>query len=122
MNTVGLPEADTGGTANPEHGGASPLSDSILLKRLEGKIKAQARELKHLKEVLQRKNRELDAMYFVWCDGGCKGGVNRWNSHEVTEGVVSIAEQNTKRLRRWFETVQYRKRLASQANPDSEGK
>ena len=123
MNNVGLPEADTGGAANPDHGGASPLLHSILLKRLEGRIKAQARELTYIKEVLQRKNRELDAMYWVWCDGGCPGGVNRWHKEKiVTEGVVEIAERNTMRLRRWWETVKARKCLAPQSETEGEPK
>lgn len=56
-----------------------------------------------LQETLMRKNRELDALHYVWCDGGCDGGVHRWVDDEVTEELVTRAERNTKRLRAWLE-------------------
>jgi hypothetical protein len=52
--------------------------------------------------VLRRKNLELDALHFVWCDGGCADGVHRWDHGVLTEAIVAEAERNTARLRRWW--------------------
>ena len=59
-------------------------------------------EVAHLNGVLHRKNVALDAMNWVWCDGGCHGGVNRYTPGELTEEMVIAAERNTKRLRAWY--------------------
>ena len=58
------------------------------------------------------KNLELDALYHVWCDGGCKGGALRFTGGHrgpITEEIVKMAEENTRRLRRWWDN----QRLAS---------
>jgi hypothetical protein len=59
---------------------------------------------------LERKNRQLDALHLVWCDGGCPRGVHRYQDDDVlvTEELVAAAERNTKRLRRWYEAVKFR--------------
>lgn len=62
---------------------------------------SQSRELAHLNDVLARKNRELDALHYVWCSGACEGGTHRYGG-ELTEEIVVEAERNTRRLReRW---------------------
>lgn len=79
------------------------------LERLKAKNRAQAWEITHLTEVLVRKNLDLDALGFVWCDGGCTSGVHRFSPEMVlTADMVLRAEQNTKRLRSWYETVRWR--------------
>ena len=60
-------------------------------------------EVKQLNAVLARKNRELDALHYVWCSGGCDGGVNRFMPGQLTEDVVIAAERNTARLRGWYD-------------------
>jgi len=75
---------------------------------LEKKIAKQAQELAILNKALAEKNRELDAMHYVWCDGGCQGGVHRYTKEALTEDVVERAERNTKRLRTWLENRKYR--------------
>lgn len=61
------------------------------------------RQLKDAVRNNRERNLELDALHYVWCDGGCKGGVHRWSDGEVTEELVQLAERNTARLRSWFE-------------------
>jgi hypothetical protein len=78
------------------------------IRNLEGKISRQAQELTQLNESLRQKNIDLDAMHFVWCDGGCFDGVHRHTEGEVTEEIVKCAEINVKRLREWFENRAYR--------------
>jgi hypothetical protein len=75
-------------------------------------IHKQRRELAQLNEALRLKNRELDSMHYVWCDGGCGGGVHRFepmNGVPLTEEIVKAAEANTRRLRSWFVNAQARK-------------
>lgn len=67
-------------------------------------------EIREMQLVLERKNRELDALHYVWCNGGCDGGTHRWTENTVTEEVVLEAERNTKRLREWFDNNQYKLR------------
>lgn len=50
-----------------------------------------------------RRNRQLDALHLVWCNGGCETGVHRWTDETVTEELVREAERNTARLRAWWE-------------------
>ena len=69
-------------------------------------IKALRREITHLNEVLHRKNIMLSALQFVWCKGGCLGGVHG----EVNEEVVLAAEKNTHRLRTWWKNKQFKAR------------
>lgn len=78
-------------------------------------------ELKHLYAVLNKKNIALDAMYWVWCDGGCEGGVNRYIPSELTEEIVAAAERNTRRMRKWLTNRIFREEWnkMSQAEKDA---
>ncbi len=60
-------------------------------------------QITYLQQTLERKNKELDALTYVWCSGGCEGGAARYTDDEITEEIVALAERNTKRLRAWFE-------------------
>lgn len=84
------------------------VSDELAALRV--KVKQQAVEITHLSRVLERKNRQLDALHLVWCDGACSGGVHRWQDSDVlvTEELVKLAERNTKRLRTWYDGVKFR--------------
>ncbi|MCK9371492.1 hypothetical protein M0R04_16380 [Candidatus Dojkabacteria bacterium] len=82
------------------------------IRELEQKIRSQRLELTRQEVALKQKSIALDAMYWVWCDGGCTGGVNRYDSvPPLTEEIVQTAERNTDRLRRWYNTVTFRKRM-----------
>jgi hypothetical protein len=72
------------------------------------KIRTQAADIRFAQEAAERRNRDLDALHLVWCDGGCPSGVHRWTDLIVTEEVVEAAERNTLRLRRWYESVRHR--------------
>lgn len=66
-------------------------------------------EVRHLQEVLHRKNVALDALHWVWCDGGCAGGVHRWSDNtELSEDLVLTAERNTARMRRWLNNTAFK--------------
>lgn len=43
------------------------------------------------RESLTKKNRELDAMHWIWCSGGCKGGAHRFTDFNLTEEVINEA-------------------------------
>ena len=92
------------------------MSDvTVVLEMLKNRIvelEAENRELRRqitIKDAsLERKNRELDALHFVWCSGGCEGGVHRWQDVPLTEDIVVEAERNTRRLREWWESSRAR--------------
>jgi len=80
-----------------------PPPDKDLVAMLWEKVKRLQREVRTFNEICGLRNVELDALHYVWCNGGCEGGVNR---HEgtaaLTEEIVQTAEKNTQRLRQWF--------------------
>jgi hypothetical protein len=84
--------------------------EKALRTDTETDIRELRRQLGIQQEALRKKNLQLDAMHFVWCDGGCRSGVHRWpcNEERVTEEVVAQAERNTLRLRSWFTNRQWR--------------
>lgn len=84
-----------------------PMDDELT--RLREKVRLQKAELARLNDVLHTKNIELDAMHYVWCDGGCDKGVHRWIDGEITEAHVDIAERQAKRLRAWYRNRVFRK-------------
>lgn len=63
-----------------------------------------------LQEKLRAKNVALDALHWVWCDGGCAGGTHRHTPVELTEEMVLVAERNTRRLRSWYQNHQFKER------------
>jgi hypothetical protein len=106
-----------GGSLAPEM--AVRLALSILdvagetrdIAELREKVRRQAAVIRQQQLVLERKNRELDALHYVWCDGGCERGVHRWSDALVTRELVEAAERNTRRLRGWYRIVEFRLKL-----------
>lgn len=85
--------------------------DEDELRVLKDQVAHLKGEVTWLNQVLHRKNLDLDALHFVWCDGGCPGGVHRFASDQdvrLTEEMIERAERNTKRLRSWWNTVKWR--------------
>lgn len=78
-------------------------AEAIRIARLRYRITV-------LEAAVRRKNTELDALHFVWCSGGCLGGIHRHVPGAVTEELVTTAERNTARLRTWFTNAQHRAR------------
>ena len=72
------------------------------------KIKRQRREIRGMQLALERKNKELDALHFVWCSGGCRGGMHRFNDIELTDEIVEESIRNTNRLVTWHVNKKYR--------------
>ena len=68
----------------------------------------QAANIRRMQLSLERRNRELDALHYVWCTGGCQGGVHRWTDELITREVVEHAERQAQRLRTWYQNVEYR--------------
>lgn len=82
------------------------LADRV--KRLEGRIAEQRHQLEILNEVAKARVAQLSAMWWVWCSGGCSGGVDQKKTGPLTEEIVRLAERNTKRLRLWYEHAKQR--------------
>lgn len=53
-----------------------------------------------LQKCLEEKNKELDALGYVWCDGGCRGGAYRYTSGRLTADMVERARRNVERMER----------------------
>lgn len=61
-----------------------------------------------MQESLQEKNKELDAMYYVWCSGGCGGGVARYGTKKPTAEQVDRIIRNTERLASWYGNAEFK--------------
>lgn len=73
------------------------------------------RELSYAQDNNHKRNVELDTLHYVWCNGGCAGGVHRFGEHpELTEEIVAAAERNTKRLRQWLSNHEGRIKYAAE--------
>lgn len=75
-------------------------------EQLQERIRVLKREVRIQQESLERKNKALTALHYVWCNGGCECMVG-----EITEEVVAAGELNTKRLRTWFENKKFKTRF-----------
>lgn len=79
------------------------------LENLKERNRQQGRQITMLQDLLRKKNLELDALHFVWCDGACPQGIHRFsNDVRLTEEMIQMAERNTRRMRRWYNTVKWR--------------
>jgi len=79
------------------------------IQQLEKKIETQKRELATLNECLRLKNRDLDAMHYVWCSGGCETGTHRYHKEHLTKELVQLAKYHTNRLITHFNNQEFRK-------------
>lgn len=86
-------------------------AQALEIQRLSKKVANQAREITTMRECLEEKNRELDAMHYVWCDGSCERGVHRYTPGELTQDLVERAVRNVDRLCRKFLGRAYRARI-----------
>jgi len=84
---------------------------------LENKLSSLKWQIREKDEALHRKNLALDAYHHVWCNGGCAGGVHRFDKAPLTEDIVLAAERNTRRLREYYNNLVFRagwKRLSEE--------
>lgn len=77
------------------------------IEELRAKCKRQAEEIHYKNLSLHEKNLALDALHFVWCDGGCASGVHRYTDEPLTEEIVLQAEYQALRLRRKFNGMRW---------------
>lgn len=85
------------------------MSDNIETENLHKKIKSLKREIHLMQEQAYRRNLELDALHYVWCDGGCPKGVHRYGEHPpLTKEIVKEAQRSVKRLTQWYNNSEFR--------------
>lgn len=66
-------------------------------------IRDLRREIDNMRVAAERRNRQLDALGVVWCDGGCDGGMHRYSpDREVTAQQVADLVVNAGRAVDWF--------------------
>lgn len=84
---------------------AIEVASNEEVKRLKSKVEELKRQLTSQRENNEKRNRELDALHYVWCSGGCDRGVHRYDGNfgDITEEVVVAGERQVARLREWFE-------------------
>jgi hypothetical protein len=69
------------------------------------------RQLRNATENNALRNKQLDALHMVWCDGGCNGGMHRYTDKLTPDEVldaVAVAEANIVRMKRWAAAAAYR--------------
>ena len=72
-------------------------------------LAATKAELAHAQYNNRTRNLELDGLHYVWCDGGCRGGIHRFGEHPpLTQEMVELAVRNTNRLLRWFVNKEFK--------------
>ena len=98
-----------GSITDTNTGGVLSLSDYVHKSKLD--------ILKSEIQIATRKNRirnrQLDALNFVWCSGGCEGGLHRWAEKkgvEELDELLAEAEHNIDRLRTYVNS--YKSRLS----------
>lgn len=86
------------------------------------KIKNLTARIIQLEKEHNTKNKKLDAMWWVWCSGGCDGGTSRFQDapRELTKEMVEEAEWNTTRLRQWFENKQFKNKWKTMSEEERE--
>jgi hypothetical protein len=72
------------------------------VKELESEVTRLRSLVRQRDQQLAEKNRELDALHYVWCSGGCEDGIHRHTDEELTPDIVGRAIRNTTRLVNWY--------------------
>ncbi len=49
---------------------------------LRSKAERCQREVERLCQLNHQRNLELDALHYIWCAGGCEGGIHRFEAEE----------------------------------------
>lgn len=83
-----------------------------ILKRQNDRLR---KEVATKDRTLGRKNLELDALYHVWCNGGCRKGMFRYQPGQVlTQEAISLFEKNLDRMKVYFRNYEYRQKNGEQ--------
>lgn len=64
--------------------------------------KALAAQVTALNNALNEKNKELDALHYVWCDGGCESGAHRYDGKGASAVDEEVAKRAVRSLTRIF--------------------
>ena len=80
------------------------------IRNLEAKISFQKQEIAGMQSTLKTRTKALDAMSWVWCTGGCDGGVFQKNIDQfVTQEMIDIIENNLNELKTWYTNYNFKK-------------
>lgn len=78
------------------------LALTAEVERLRAEVTGLRRQVTLATKNSHKRNLELDALHYVWCDGGCEDGAHRWQENPPTHEIVEAAIRNTERLVRWW--------------------
>ena len=84
-----------------------------LVETLLKKLKRLRYEIRTAQEMNEHRNQQLDALHFVWCDGGCESGVHRYgdrSADDITLEMVQEARRSVSRLERWYANREFKKK------------
>jgi hypothetical protein len=77
----------------------------------EERLKERGKEIAYLNQRLAEKNRELDAMGYVWCTGGCGGGMFRNVEPERIndDDLLDRIQKNAERVLTYIKNLRHRR-------------
>jgi len=81
---------------------------ALEIGKARNQISKLKQEITSQRENNHQRNLELDAMHYIWCDGGCGGGAHRFTENNLDQGVIDAAIRNTSRLVTWWVNHKYR--------------
>lgn len=85
------------------------------IRDLSTRIRNLKRTITYAKDRNEERNRQLDALGMVWCDGGCKSGMSRYGDlgfgpkGKVTAEHIAELIRNAGRAWCWFVNREYRR-------------
>lgn len=93
----------------PLRGAGNQQMPACPVCRLREVVVGLRRELKEQHIAGRVRNLALDSLHYVWCNGGCEGGVHRFDHRApLTNEIVTEAERNVSRMRAWLTNHRYR--------------
>jgi hypothetical protein len=88
------------------------MSDEMTLRE---QLKIARREIRLMQLTAEQRNRDLDALHMVWCDGTCARGVHRYADEIATADELNhwadIGQRNVDRLRAKAVNRRYKERI-----------
>jgi hypothetical protein len=97
----------------------TPNCDAERIAVLEAQVAELRRQLHYANERNHERNLQLDALNFVWCDGGCPSGTRRWQDDELTadqaEAYAKELALMAVRLHSWGAAKRFREKWRNEA-------
>jgi membrane protein implicated in regulation of membrane protease activity len=88
-------------------GETAGVRDAVTqLGALRVRVKQQAWEINNMREIATLRNKQMEALHMVWCNGGCAGGVG--DRENLTREKVLEAVSYTNRLVSWWNNRAYK--------------